>query len=983
MSLARGLCIAPFPGHRARAAKRVTDWLKTLEARARSAYDGLIVANPQLPDFVAAVFDGSPFLFDLVRRDCARFLRLLASDPEISFQALLAHVSTLGQGEPDDESLMRDLRLARQEVALLIALADLGGVWDVGIVTHHLSIFAEVALSTALDVLLLRAAKRGDIQLEESASPQAGCGYFILGMGKLGAYELNYSSDIDLIAFYDVERVRLRRADEHQAFFVRLTQQVSRLLSSEDHNGFVFRVDLRLRPDPGTYPLAISTALALNYYEAVGQNWERAAFIKARPVAGDIAQGEAFLHEIAPFIWRKYLDYAAIAEIHAMKRLIEEAKDLSNTNIAGRDLKLGVGGIREIEFFVQTQQLIGGGRDQRLRTRPTLETLKHLTISGWIDADARDDLMAAYHELRRLEHRVQMVDDKQSHRLPSDPKDLTRFARFAGFSNTTPLSRSLRGTVDSVRRHYVSLFDAKPQTEPHLSAIDFSDADLSANDHGALKALGFGETERLSAIVRGWQAGRYPATRSATARARLSEITPRLLQALGASGEADATLAAFDRFLSQLPVGVQFFSLLRSKPAMLDLFTRLLSTAPRLSQDLARRPHLIDGLIENLHREDSDPLLSVDTQAARVLSADMDYGEALDAARRLTQERVFLIGVRLVAGLMKPRDAGAAYSELAETIVKTLHQRAQREHVRHFGVTPRGSSAVLALGRLGSREMTAASDLDLILLYEDPHDAMSDGKKPLYAAEYFTRLTQRLVAALSAPTGEGIAYPVDFRLRPSGNKGPLATSLSAFAEYHAREAWTWEHLALTRARIVATNSADFAMRLDAQIDKIICRHRDANKLARDVCDMRAILCKEKPPRTIWDVRQSEGGMIDIDFLSQFLILRHASEHPSLMRLSGAPLFSALAGRAILSAEQAELLASATHFYTVITQLARLCLDPEKSLGVASTSLIRLVTKACKVADLPALQRRIAQHQKAVRGAFVAVLGRDPYQKPSA
>lgn len=978
-SLAAMLTKTPLAGSAARAVKAFGAWRKAMPDDDEALLAALLAEHINLAEFLANVFDGSPFLFDLARRDPSRLVRLLSQDPAHSFAGLIESLKPYSSGEHEEAELMQALRLARQEQALLIALADLGGCWDLTAVTEGLSHFAEAATQTVLEALLRRAAAEGRLALADPARPQHGNGYFILGMGKLGGRELNYSSDIDLIAFYEEGKAKLRKADEHQAFFVRLTQQLARILSREDHDGFVFRVDLRLRPDPGTYPLAISTRLALSYYESVGQNWERAAFIKARPVAGDFVVADEFLRDIAPFIWRRYLDYAAIAEIHAMKRLIEESKELSSDAIPGRDVKLGAGGIREIEFFVQTQQLIGGGRDQTLRARPTLIMLDRLKERRWINAETRRDLAEAYEELRRIEHRLQMVEDRQTHRLPTDKKALAAFARFAGFADVKALSRALETIVGTVRAHYGALFENETSSESPAAGIDFSSPSLSKAHEKKLAALGFSEPKRVAETVRGWQAGRYPATRAQTARARLSEITPRLIEAVAKSGEADAILTALDRFLSQLPAGIQFFSLMRSQPAMLDLFTKLLAVAPRLSRDLALRPRLIDGLIDNLYRHNADAVSDIASQLHAAVTAARDYGEALDQARRVAQERIFLIGVHLIAGLLPIEAAGAAYSALAAAVVDTLYRRSIDEHALRFGSTPKRGSAVLALGRLGSREMTATSDVDLLVLYQDEHDALSSGPKELYAAEYYTRLTQRLVAALSAPTAEGIAYAVDFRLRPSGNKGPLATSLRAFIEYHAGEAWTWEHMALTRARIVSSTTSGFEQELRVAVNDVLCRARDQRKLARDVADMRAVLMTEKPPLNPWDIRLMAGGLTDVEFIAQYLVLRHAKTHPALIGLSCTALFAQAAGLGLVAPASAAALAEASAFYTSLFQLARLCLDADKNLEHASSALVAFSCRLCDAADMDELAARRDKHARLVRQCFVEMLKQDPYK----
>src|SRR5204862_853591 len=405
-------------------------------------------------------------------------------------------------------------------------------------------------------------------------------------------------SDIDLIVFYDLARIRLRAGLEVQPFFVRLTRDLIRLLAERTGDGYVFRTDLRLRPDPGATPLALSTEAALNYYESVGQNWERAALIKARPVAGDLAAGNALLEGLAPYIWRKYLDYAAIADIHAMKRQIHAFYGFASIAVAGHNIKVGRGGIRAIEFFVQTQQLIAGGRQPELRASDTLTALQRLAERGWITAGARAELDAAYRFLRTVEHRLQMIADEQTQTLPDDADKLTALARFCGFADDAAFAARLRSELERVQAHYVRLFEHSPAlTHGSANMVFAGEADDPATV-AALAQMGYTRAPEIIALVRGWHHGRYPAVRTARTRELLTEVQPVLIEALAKTANPDLALIGFDRFLSELPSGVQLFSLLKQRPALLEMIAAIMGTAPRLSRILSTRRRVLAAVLD-------------------------------------------------------------------------------------------------------------------------------------------------------------------------------------------------------------------------------------------------------------------------------------------------------------------------------------------------------------------------------------------------
>ena len=918
----------------------------------------LLLAEPGVRSLLAGIFGGSPFLRDLILRRPASLHASLAATPEDRARALIDGLAIDCGTAAADADAMRLLREFKSEIALLTALADLAGVWPVLTVTRVLTEAADAAVDAATRFLFREAYVRGDWLAHDAGDAQAARGYIVLAMGKHGAFELNYSSDIDLIVFYARDLIRVRDGLDEQTFFVRLTRRLVRLLQERTPDGYVFRVDLRLRPDPGATQVALSTTAALHYYESFGQNWERAALIKARAIAGDVAAGSAFLRELQPFIWRKYLDYAAIADIHAMKRQIHAVRGFGTVAVAGHNIKLGRGGIREIEFFAQTQQMIAGGRQTDLRTPETLQALARLARRGWIREAVRDDLEAAYRFLRRIEHRLQMIADEQTQTLPEAGPGLERLARFSGFATAAEFDAALRAVLETVQRHYVRLFEHSPELSHGGGNMVFAGEQDDPATVAVLASLGYERPAGVITIVRGWHHGRYGAVRTPRARERLTEVQPALIAALAGTADPDAALASFDRFLSALPSGVQLFSLLAHNPNLLDLIAAIMGTAPRLADILSRRRRVLDAVLDpgffGSLPEPADLTALVESDLTQ--AADMQ--EFLDRARALGAEQSFLIGVRVLTGTVPAEHAGGAYANLAEALIRAIHARVEAEMAAAHGRIAGGASVVVAMGKLGGREMTAASDLDLILIYDMADEApVSDGARPLAASQYYARLTQRLVAAFTAKTAEGSLYDIDLRLRPSGQKGPVATQLSSFVDYQANEAWTWEHMALTRARVVA-GPAGLATRVEAAIAATLQRPRDRAKIAADVLDMRQRVAAEKGTTDIWDLKQVAGGLFDLEFIAQHLQLVHAAGHPEVLDQNTAAALRKLAAAGCLSAEAVDELIPAAHLYGNLTQILRLCFDGVFAPDKAPDGMLALLARIAAVPDRARLEGQL-------------------------
>ncbi len=924
---------------------------------------------PKVRDLIAGVICGSPYLAGLMRVDHERLRCCLDCVPEEHFAHLNETLAREMDVAGDQPAAMKALRAYKSGVALLTALCDIAGVWPVMTATDVLARSADLALTHAVRFLFRQASAKGQWHAADAACPEVGSGYIVLGLGKHGANELNYSSDIDLIVFYDRARARLKEGLEPQPFFVRLTRDLVRLMQDRTEHGYVFRTDLRLRPDAGATQIALSTDAAIAYYESFGQNWERAAMIKARAVAGDIEAGEALLAELQPFIWRKYLDFAAIADVHAMKRQIHAFRQLGGIGVAGHNIKLGRGGIREIEFFVQTQQLIAGGRQVELRQRQTLVTLDTLAERGWIEGEVRDQLRRAYLFLRRIEHRIQMVADEQTHDLPSDAESLERFAKFAGYENTAAFSAELLPVLETVQSDYAALFEDSPGLSPEGANMVFAGQDDDPGTIAMLSQMGFSQPASVIATVRGWHSGRYAAVRSARSRERLTEVQPLLLEALSQTADPDGALSSFDRFMSDLPTGVQLFSLLRANPNLMRLVADIMGTAPRLAQVLSRRRRLLDAVIDPRTFSALPDSGELEELIASELARGGDLQEVLDRARIVGSEQSFLIGVRVLSGVINASQAGGAYAVLAERLVSLLQEEVERELSRVHGRVAGGAAAVVAMGKLGGREMTATSDLDLIVVYDfDEGTVQSDGARALAPQQYYARMTQRLISALSAPTAEGLLYEVDMRLRPSGQQGPVATRLGSFIRYQAEDAWTWEHLALTRARVIS-GPPEMRSRIDEAIRAALCRPRDREKIAADVHEMRQRIAEAKGGGGLWDLKTVPGGMVDLEFIAQFLQLVYAEKHPEVLDQNTLSAFRKLRDAGLITQVQAEVLMPATRLVHNVTQILRICVPGRFDPGTTSAGLKQLAARAGEVSSFVELEDKLQANLAGVADLF--------------
>jgi [glutamine synthetase] adenylyltransferase / [glutamine synthetase]-adenylyl-L-tyrosine phosphorylase len=789
----------------------------------------------------------SPFLATQIEAFPA-IVTLIAEDRTEGLDQALAAALALGtavEGEP----LARRLRKMRRAVSLVAGLADLAGYWSLEQVTKTLSDLADSTLDMALTAALAQ-------RYPDTQSP---AGIAVIALGKHGSRELNYSSDIDPILLFDPDQMPHGPREEPQEAAVRVARNMVALLSERDADGFVFRVDLRLRPAPEVSPIILPVEAAITHYESAAAGWEQAAFIRARAAAGDMALGESFLAAIRPFVWRRSLDFGAVEAITDVSRRIREHYAGGQAFGPGFDLKRGRGGIREVEFFAQVQQLIHGGRNLALRAPATRDALAALAAAEILSAEECGRLDAAYVQLRTIEHRLQMVDDRQTHSLPVRVEALDQVARLHGLKDGAALLDSLRPTVEAVGTSFDTLAQARSAR---------TQAALPREREALIErigAAGFADSEIVATRIGRWREGSLRALRSPAAQDALEQLLPLLLPALA---EAPAPLAALNRLddvLSGLPSAINFLRLLVARPGLAEILALILAHAPALAEALGQRPALFDGLIDaSAFAPQPDVAILVQELLAGVEDG-ADFQMLLDHVRIQVGERRFALGVQILRGESDPLEAAAGYARVAEAAITVLGAAVTAQIETAHGKVPGGELVILALGRFGGGLLTHASDLDLVYLFTGDFAAESDGARPLGATQYFNRLAQRIGPALSVPTAAGPLYEVDTRLRPSGHQGLLAVSFESFAQYQVEAAWTWEHLALTRARPLFGSPAARA-EIAAIINAILCYPRDAAAVWKAAVTMRADMARHKPPKGDLDVKLMPGGLVDLEFL---------------------------------------------------------------------------------------------------------------------
>jgi [glutamine synthetase] adenylyltransferase / [glutamine synthetase]-adenylyl-L-tyrosine phosphorylase len=846
----------------------------------------------------------APFLRRLIGQRPAFVAQLLEEGPDACWSRLLRRLGQMKRYTGD--TLERHLRLARQDMALLSGLADLSGEWTTARAAEALTGFADRAIDLALRAALQPLLASGRL----TQSRVEDCGLVCLALGKLGAGELNYSSDADLIFFFDEQKVARHDGGDPVDLFVKVVRDFTSLLQERNEHGYVLRVDLRLRPDPNATPAVMSMAAAEHYYHSSALTWERAAFTRARVIAGDGDAGAAFLKRLEGWIWRRSMDFTAIRDIHDMRLHMAEHFGQEEWRADGFDLKRGQGGIREAEFMLQMHQLIHGGRLATLRQTRTSIGLAALAEAGIMRRGDAEAISAAYQQLRRIEHRLQMMEDAQTHIVPADEAERQALAALCGFRRVSSFVRHLQSCCNRISRRYQKLFDggrSVSRNMPHEKQV------LSQR----LAKLGFGGSA-FETLGR-WRVGRYRALRTMRAQAALEALMPDLLPIIGKAAEPDFVLARLDDLLERLPSGVQFLELLETNPRLLNLFARILASSPPLATALARTPSLLDAVFDSsFFVPPASAALLRSELAAIVNHAAGDV--RLDSIARWLAEKRFQIGVLLIDGLVDGRIAARMRSWIMDAVVDEVAAIAQQSIVRSHGSVKDQQFVILALGGWGGEALMPDSDLDMVCLFSGVHDSLSVGKNPLSAVQYFNRLTQRLTAYLEAQGPYGAMAAVDTRLRPSGNKGLLCVTIESFAAYERNDAWTWEHLALTRMRCVHGDGAAAIAAGRAALGKA----RSWSHIRADTVSMRHEIAQHKPPQGPFDIKLLPGGLIDLEFIVQACLLDEAQRHRDILGADIGTAISRLAESGRLDAQQAGALDDGYARLIAIRSLLSLC-----------------------------------------------------------
>jgi glutamate-ammonia-ligase adenylyltransferase len=906
----------------------------TLAATVDRAIARLRAAHPQLDIDAAAearlhpLALASEFAVEVCLRQPALLPALLADDGAQAFPPPRLTAENRGEWP----ALLRRHRQAESVRLIWRDLHGLDGLDDTLAATTAL---AEICLRCALEALETEFAQRFGMVRGEDGAPVR---LVVFALGKLGGGELNFSSDIDLVYAYaqagDSDGTRSLAAED---YFARFGQQLAKLLDEVTAEGFCHRVDLRLRPFGGAGRIALSFAAMEQYFQREGRDWERYAWQKARPVAGDLEAGARFLESLRPFVYRRYLDYGALDGLREMKATI--AAEVARRDLAD-DIKRGPGGIREIEFLAQALQLIRGGREPALRERRLQPALRALCAARHLDEDACAALLEAYRFLRLLENRLQMLRDAQTQRLPEDAMDRLRLARGLGEADWPALAARLQVHRERVSREFDALLAPRDRgTQPDALVAYWRalrDGE-GGDDPEPLRAAGFAQAEDVDRALRDF--ARAPAVRdlSDAARARLDRLMPALLAGVAASADPLPALRRALALLQAILRRASYLALLDEQPAALSRLVDTLARSALLGDRLAAHPLLLDELLD-VRVAGPLPQPKAFAAAAEAALQQDDAETALVALNEARQTLSFRIALATLDRRVDGVGAAAALAALADALLGAVYRLALREIEAQHGRIAGFGFAVLGYGSLGGRELGFGSDLDLVFVYEAPAEAVSDGPRPLDAPRWSARLAQKIVALLGTPTAAGRLYEVDVRLRPDGAKGLLVSTRASFEDYQRQRAWTWEHQALVRARAIAGDpplcAAFEALRAD-----ILQRERDPDALRADVAAMRARMRAEldRSDAARFDLKQGEGGLVDLEFLLQCLVLGEAAMHSALCAPRDTPgLIAALAGAGLFAEDTAEALRAA-HAALVAAGLA-CTLDRRARIVVADTAL---------------------------------------------
>jgi len=914
-------------------------------ARCRAA--GVVLHDDAgVAEHVQRVLLASDFAFDA----CVRDPRLLDADG-LARMADPRHADARPpalSADLDEADAMAVLRRYRRAESLRLIWRDVNGLDGVEQTLAGASALAEASLGAALafaESVLVR--RHGTPRNAEGVAQRL----VVIAMGKLGGGELNFSSDIDLIlAFAENGASDGGRPLANEAYFARLGQLLVKLLAEITADGFAFRIDLRLRPFGNAGRVALPFAAMEQYYQREGRDWERYAWIKARPVAGDVGAGKRLVESLRPFVYRKYLDYTAFAGLREMKTLIDA--EVARKDLAA-NLKLGPGGIREIEFVVQLLQLIRGGREPSLRETGLLPALAACERIGALASTSAKQLREAYRFLRHVENRVQMLRDEQTHELPDDDFLRARIAVAAGFAGWNTLEAELVRVRAAVASEFADRLGAErstPMPDANAATAYWQALARGETQPAQLRALGFGDAENLHAALLALAAGAGARALSARGRGRLDRLVPHLLQAAAASIAPDACLHRLVQLLHAVLRRSAYLALLEERPAARMRLVEVFAGSALLAERVIAHPLLLDDLLAPAGVEDLPDGATIDAETARRLAQhdSTDTEGAIEILQEERQSAAFRIGLAYRGGADAVATA-RALSETAQSVVANALQLAQGDLARAHGRLP-GGIAVIGYGSLGGAELGFASDLDLVFVFDSAlAQVESDGARPLEGARYFARIAQRVVHWLTTQTRAGKLYDVDVRLRPDGGKGLLVVGIAAFAEYLRERAWIWESQALVRARPIA-GDADACAKFAALRADWLAQPRDGAQILAEVGAMRARWRTERDRSTdtMLDLKQGAGALLDIEFILQTLVLLHAHEHAALLGSGNSAQLIAVCGRvgALAEGDARDL----AHAHAVLLKRALDCtLDARPRLVARDARLERHAQAVLRVA----------------------------------
>jgi glutamate-ammonia-ligase adenylyltransferase len=926
----------------------------------------------QHQEIIEVLFSYSPYLSSIALRDTEFTAALIFNGVDNALSTIFTKINRSFSADIKITELMEKLRELKGQIALTCALADLTSKWPLHQITETLSNFAATTLHISLTFLLYREVKKGNIALPLPDSNRLepsicnDCGFFLLGMGKLGANELNYSSDIDLIALYNPEKIDYLGKKTIGHFFVGITQELMQIIERRTMHGYVFRTDLRLRPDPGSTPVAISILAAETYYHTVAANWERSAMIKAMPIAGDIKEGKAYMASLSSWIWRRSMDFAAIQDIAAIKNHLNQHYKQTDKEFAGFDVKLGRGGIREIEFFAQINQLLYGGRHPALRVRGTLETLHTLVDEGLLSANICQKLSVSYEFLRTLEHRLQMVNDEQTHIIPTDMGAVSNIAGFMGFETSELLKTALKNHTDYVHEVYQNLLP----NETNENQRSFSQGQIEQK----FNELGYTSAKDMMNITASWRSAKYRALRTNRSQKLLEECIPTLIEAFAATSNPDSALSRFDIFLSKLPAGVQLFALFQANPSLFALMARVMGLAPALAETLAKKPLLWELLLEPNFFEPIENKTLLTDHLKNMIARARDYQDILDMVRQFAEEYKFRIGVQLLESIATADECMKSLALIADVTLELLVPEVEREFETRYGQFNNAGIAILAMGKYGGHELTHTSDLDIVFLYYvDDMKSYSNGGRSLGPSQYYSRLGQNIITSITALTAEGRLFEVDTRLRPSGNQGPLVVTLDTFHDYYSKDAWTWEHMALTRARVIK-EPEHFSGELISEIRKILTNKRDQKSLVTAVSDMRQKLNNANKTDNPWALKHIRGGLIDIEFICQYLLLKEGEKHYDIFASNMDTAFENLAAKSLLEPVIGQDLINARHLMQNVQSILRLCMGDKPTDEISfSPGLKEILCRSTKYGHFEDLKENLLNIQAKIYKHFEVLI----------